>query len=98
MGPVRLFILGVLFYIAWRLIRGLGQKKEQTTDNGSPGHQRLKMYWLKTRSATHSFQKVRLSGSAGRAKHFISAAKNAAIHLPGNPEGKNEIFHRYRKY
>ncbi|HEB70035.1 MAG TPA: YHS domain-containing protein [Desulfobulbus sp.] len=31
MGPVRLFILGVLFYIAWRLIRGLGQKKR--TDN-----------------------------------------------------------------
>lgn len=27
MSPVRLFILGVLFYIAWRLIRGLAEKK-----------------------------------------------------------------------
>jgi len=27
MSPVRLVILVVLFYIAWRLIRGLGEKK-----------------------------------------------------------------------
>ena len=27
MSPIRLFILAVLFYIAWRLFRGLGEKK-----------------------------------------------------------------------
>jgi YHS domain-containing protein len=27
MSPVRLVILAVLFYLAWRLLRGLGEKK-----------------------------------------------------------------------
>ncbi len=37
MSPVRLVILAILFYLAWKLIRGLGKEKTQTVTDRQRG-------------------------------------------------------------
>ncbi|HFQ88551.1 MAG TPA: YHS domain-containing protein [Desulfobulbus sp.] len=41
MSPIRLLILAVLFYIAWRLLRGLGKDSSPGRRSGKQGSDRV---------------------------------------------------------
>ena len=41
MSPIRLLILAVLFYIAWRLLRGLGKDSAPSGRTGKQGDSRV---------------------------------------------------------
>lgn len=42
MGPIRLFILGVLLYIAWRLLLNLFKTSKRVTEQPPPGSSSVK--------------------------------------------------------
>ncbi len=41
MSPIRLLILAVLFYIAWRLLRGLGKDSSPGRRSGKQGNSKV---------------------------------------------------------
>lgn len=95
MTPLRLIILAILFYIGWRLLRGVIERSDSPIAGGhnkNHDNNEVRDTLIEDPVCHTMIPKNRRFVYVSRDAPIISAVKTVAIHFLNNIEEKNEIL------